>query len=62
MAFAIDYGIKLENLFFIEQVGGDFHLDMNMAILGPKTVVIHDTARELQILESIFNQDCETTR
>jgi len=41
MAFAIDYGVRVENLHFVEQPG-DFHLDMNIAIVGEKTVVVND--------------------
>jgi hypothetical protein len=41
MAFAIDYGIEEENVFFVEQPG-DFHLDMSMAIVGQNTVLVND--------------------
>lgn len=41
MAFAIDYGVNIDNLHFVEQPG-DFHLDMNMAIVGPNTIVVND--------------------
>jgi hypothetical protein len=48
MAFAIDYGIKSENVFFVEQPG-DFHLDMSMAIVGKNTVLLND-AVEAQLM------------
>lgn len=50
IAFGIDYGIEKENLFFIEQPG-DFHLDMNMAILGPKTIVVNDSEMAYNFLK-----------
>jgi len=49
VAFGIDYGIKKENLFFIEQPG-DFHLDMNMAILGPNTIIVNDSEMAYEVL------------
>ncbi|MCB1073548.1 MAG: hypothetical protein KDK96_10690 [Chlamydiia bacterium] len=52
IAFGIDYGIKTENLFFIEQPG-DFHLDMNMVILGEKTVVVNDSIEAYEILNKV---------
>ncbi|MBS0604864.1 MAG: hypothetical protein JSS60_07495 [Verrucomicrobia bacterium] len=41
MAFAIDYGVRKENLYFVEQPG-DFHLDMSMAIVGENTILLND--------------------
>lgn len=41
MAFAIDYGVTIDDLYFVEQPG-DFHLDMNMAIVGTNTIVLND--------------------
>jgi hypothetical protein len=41
MAFAIDYGIPKENIYFIEQPG-DFHLDMSMTIIGENTILLND--------------------
>lgn len=52
MAFAIDYGVRIEDLYFIEQPG-DFHLDMNIAIVGEKTVVVNDAIEA----EKVFMED-----
>lgn len=41
LAFAIDYGIDKDNLFFVEQPGS-FHLDTSMAIVGSRSVVLND--------------------
>ena len=41
-AFCIDYKVDIENLYFVEQPG-DFHLDMCMTVVGPKTVVLNDS-------------------
>ncbi|MGC2596187.1 MAG: hypothetical protein WA347_07895 [Rhabdochlamydiaceae bacterium] len=46
MAFAIDYGIPKENIYFIEQPG-DFHLDMSMTIIGENTILLNN-AEEAQ--------------
>ncbi len=40
MAFAIDYGMHMDNIHFIEHPG-DFHLDMSMAIVG-NTILLND--------------------
>lgn len=42
MAFAIDYGIPMDRIHFIEQPG-DFHLDMSMAIIGERTILLNDS-------------------
>lgn len=44
MAFAIDYGIKKENIFFVEQPG-DFHLDMNVAIVGENMIAVNNAEK-----------------
>ncbi len=42
LALAIDYGVLVENIHFVEQPG-DFHLDMSMAIVGENTVLLNDS-------------------
>ena len=46
IAFALDYGVKKENIHFIEQPG-DMHLDMSMTIVGENTILLND-AQEAQ--------------
>jgi hypothetical protein len=41
MAFAIDYGVLKENVYFVEQPG-DFHLDMSLAVVGKNTILVND--------------------
>ncbi|MBS0651381.1 MAG: hypothetical protein JSR93_09490 [Verrucomicrobia bacterium] len=53
-AFALDYGIMQENIFFVEQPG-DFHLDMNLAIVGGNTVIVNDAV----MAKELFNSDQE---
>ena len=48
MAFAIDYGLKTENITFVEQPG-DFHLDMSMIAVGPSALIVNDSLAALQI-------------
>jgi hypothetical protein len=50
MAFAIDYGVAKEDVYFVEQPG-DFHLDMSMAIVGEKTVLLNDSAKAQEKFE-----------
>ena len=52
MAFAIDYGVEKEHLYFVEQPG-DFHLDMNLAIIGHNTIVVNDAVAA----EEAFRED-----
>lgn len=49
-AFAIDYGIPVERLYFIEQPG-DFHLDMHLAIVGGKTILLNDAEKAFTIFK-----------
>jgi len=55
MMLAIDYGTKVENLFFVEQPG-EFHLDMRMAIAGHKTVIINDSIAAHKMMIEFFDQ------
>ena len=52
MAFAIDHGVSIENLYFVEQPG-DFHLDMSMAIMGGKKVILNDAGLSLKKCQSL---------
>ncbi|NNM43838.1 MAG: hypothetical protein HKM07_05800 [Chlamydiae bacterium] len=44
MAFAIDYGIPKDKIYFIEQPG-DFHLDMSMSLAGGRKILLNDSVR-----------------
>jgi len=48
LAFAIDYGVLKENVFFVEQPG-DFHLDMSMAIVGENTILLNDSVQAYEM-------------
>ena len=50
MAFAIDYGVSIDDLYFIEQPG-DFHLDMNMAIIGDGIIAVNDVEWAREVFE-----------
>lgn len=50
IAFAIDYGIKKENIFFVEQPG-DFHLDMNVAIIGENIIAVNDALQAYKLFD-----------
>lgn len=46
-AFGLDYGAFPGDIYFVEQPG-DFHLDMRMAVVGPKTVVLNKATDSLK--------------
>ena len=48
MAFAVDYGMNVADIFFVEQAG-DFHLDMSMVSVGPDHLIINDSLEALKI-------------
>ncbi len=48
LAFAIDYGVLKENVFFVEQPG-DFHLDMSMSIVGENTILLNDSVQAYEM-------------
>lgn len=54
MAFAVDYGVSIENVHFVEQPG-DFHLDMSMAIVGENTILLNDAVEAQHLFAK--NQD-----
>lgn len=65
MAFAIDYGLSTEQVFFVEQPGS-FHLDMSMAIIGNRTIVLNDAvaaAESYQVYPREANkQQCDNMK
>jgi hypothetical protein len=54
MAFAVDYGVSKESVYFVEQPG-DFHLDMSMAIVGENTILLNDAVEAQNLFAK--NQD-----
>jgi hypothetical protein len=50
-AFALDYGVKPEHVYFVEQPG-TFHLDMSMSVVGPKTVILNDAVEAWERMEA----------
>ncbi len=48
LAFAIDYGVLQENIYFVEQPG-DFHLDMSMAIVGENAILLNDSVQAYEM-------------
>ncbi|MGE0197249.1 MAG: hypothetical protein AB7N99_00340 [Simkaniaceae bacterium] len=55
MAFGVDYGIPIDEIYFIEQPG-DFHLDMNMAIVGDKVVAVNDAVQAYELFEPEYER------
>lgn len=55
VAFGIDYGIPIDQIFFVEQPG-DFHLDMNMAIIGDKVIAINDAEAAFNFFEPEYEK------
>lgn len=53
-AFAIDYGVSSDSIYFIEQPG-DFHLDMNMAIIGSNTIAVNDSSK----IDEVFSEEIQ---
>lgn len=51
-AFAIDYGVKEEHVFYVEQAG-DFHVDMSISLVGPKTVMMNDAQACIRVQEDL---------
>ena len=47
MAFAIDYGLKMENIIFVEQP--DFHLDTSIIAVGSNSLIVNDSLAALPI-------------
>lgn len=56
LAFAIDYGIRVEEIHIVEQPG-DFHLDMNAAIIGPNTIAVNDALQAALDYDSSVEAD-----
>ncbi|CCB89760.1 hypothetical protein [Simkania negevensis] len=55
MAFGIDYGIPIKDIYFIEQPG-DFHLDMNMAIVGDGVIAVNDAVQAFRDFEPEYER------
>lgn len=55
MAFGVDYGIPVEDIYFIEQPG-DFHLDMNMAIIGDGVIAVNDAVQAFHDFEPEYER------
>jgi hypothetical protein len=60
MAFSIDSGIPVKNIYFIEQPG-DFHLDMNMTLLGNNVVVVNDAVAAAERILPCINHFSSTS-
>ena len=54
-AFAIDYGVREDDIFLVEQPG-DFHLDMKMAIIGSNTIAVNDSMAAAKAFETDFSK------
>lgn len=46
-AFAVDYGVKMDAITFVEQPG-DFHLDMSIAAVGDGEIILNDSLAALE--------------
>lgn len=55
MAFRIDYGIPIKDIYFIEQPG-DFHLDMNMAIVVDGVIAVNDAVQAFRDFEPEYER------